>query len=151
MKKKANLHNDERGFTLIEAAIALVFLLVVFVGIAPLLVYAINYNSGASIRAGALGVAQKKLEQIRATPFTACTSATETVSVGDTTTALQTYSLQTTVTDVSTTLKTIRVTVTPNARSTEGGQYAGRSAWEYGQVVVYTTRTSLSAGSYLGQ
>jgi hypothetical protein len=58
MKKTINF-SDERGFTLVEATVALVFLLVVFVGIAPLLVYAINYNSGAAVRAGALGVAQK--------------------------------------------------------------------------------------------
>jgi Tfp pilus assembly protein PilV len=149
MKKIIN-SSDERGFTLMEATIALVFLLVVFVGIAPLLVYAINYNSGAAIRAGALGVAQKKLEQIRATPFNECTSTTETISVGDATTALQTYVVETTVTDVSTSLKTIQVRITPQARSTAGGQYAGPSGWEYGQVIVYTVRTSLEAGSYLG-
>ena len=142
--------SDERGFTLIETSVALVFLLVVFVGIAPLLVYAINYNSGAAIRAGALGVAQKKLEQVRATPFNECLSTTETISVGDTTTASQTYFVETTVTDVSLTLKTIQVRVTPQARSTTGGQYAGQSGWEYGQVTVYTVRTSLQAGAYLG-
>jgi Tfp pilus assembly protein PilV len=149
MKKTINF-SDERGFTLVEATVALVFLLVVFVGIAPLLVYAINYNSGAAVRAGALGVAQKKLEQLRATPFNECTSITETISVGDATTALQTYVVETTVTDVSTTLKTIQVRITPQARSTAGGQYAGPSGWEYGQVTVYTVRTSLEAGSYLG-
>ena len=149
MKNTIN-SSDERGFTLLETSIAFVFLLVVFVGIAPLLVYAINYNSGAAIRAGALGVAQKKLEQIRATPFNECTSTTETISVGDATTALQTYVVETEVTDVSLTLKTIRVRITPRARSTAGGQYSGRSGWEYGQVIVYTVRTSLSAGSYLG-
>jgi Tfp pilus assembly protein PilV len=149
MKNTIN-SSDERGFTLVEATIALVFLLVVFVGIAPLLVYAINYNSGAAIRAGAIGVAQKKLEQIRATPFTECISTTETISVGDATTGLQTYVVETTVTDVSMTLKNIQVRITPRARSTTGGQYAGPSGWEYGQVTVYTVRTSLNAGSYLG-
>jgi Tfp pilus assembly protein PilV len=149
MKNTIN-SSDERGFTLIETSVALVFLLVVFVGIAPLLVYAINYNSGAAIRAGALGVAQKKLEQIRATPLSECVSTTETISVGDTRTASQTYVVETTVTDVSSTLKSIRVRITPRARSTTGGQYAGQSGWEYGQVTVYTVRTSLQAGSYLG-
>ena len=148
--KKISCHNDERGFTLIEATIALVFLFVVFVGIAPLLVYAVNYNSGAAIRAGALGVAQKKLEQLRATPFASCTSSTETISVGDLTTGLQTYTVETTVTDVSTTLKTIQLRITPSARSTSGGQYAGPSGWKYGQVTLYTVRTSLTAGPNLG-
>ncbi len=148
--KKLSFHKDERGFTLIEASIALVFLLVVFVGIAPLLVYAINYNSGAAIRAGALGVAQKKLEQLRGTPFANCASSTETLSVGDLTTGSQTYNVEVTVTDVSTTMKSIRLRVTPQARSTSGGQYTGKSAWKYGQVTIYTMRTSLTAGSNLG-
>lgn len=149
MKNKRQ-HSDERGFTLIEAMIALVFLMVVMLGIAPLVVYAINYNSGAAIRAGALGVAQKKLEQIRATPFIDCISSTETMSIGDRTTASQTYTVETTVTDINETLKTIRVRITPIARSTDGGQYSGPSGWEYGQVIVYTVRTSLGAGPYLG-
>ena len=147
---KMSKSSGERGFTLVETSVALVFLLVVFVGIAPLLVYAMRYNSGAAIRAGAVGVAQKKLEQIRATPFLECVSTTETLSVGDATTARQDYVVETTVTDASPTLKTIRIRVTPSVRSTDGGQYAGRFGWEYGQVIVYTARTSLTAGSYLG-
>lgn len=141
---------NQRGFTLIEACIALVFMLVVFVGIAPLLVYAVNFNSGAAIRAGAIAAAQKKLEQMRATPFASCASVTETMSVGDATTGLQTYTVETTVTTVTTTLKSITIRVTPQARSTSGGQYSGKYSWEYGQVTIYTTRASLTAGSYLG-
>ncbi len=148
--KKTIRRNNQRGFTLIEACIALVFMLVVFVGIAPLLVYAINYNSGAAIRAGAIAAGQKKLEQLRATPFISCVSATETISVGDVTTGLQTYTVETTVSDVTTTLKSITIRVTPQARSTSGGQYTGPSSWKYGQVTIYTTRTSLAAGPYLG-
>ena len=148
--KNKRWKSDACGFTLLETSIALVFLSIVVLGIAPLLVYAINYNSGAAIRAGALGVAQKKLEQIRATSFANCVSSTETISVGDQTTALQTYTVETTVTDVSTTLKTISIRITPIARSTDGGQYGGESGWKYGQVVVYTNRTSLGAGPYLG-
>jgi Tfp pilus assembly protein PilV len=146
--KKTSYHADQRGFTLIEACIALVFMLVVFVGVAPLLVYAVNYNSGAAIRAGSLAVAQKKLEQLRSTPFTSYASATETMSVGDSTTGLQTYTVETTVTNTTTTLKTIMIRVTPQARSTSGGQYA--AGWEYGQVTIYTTRTSITPGPYLG-
>jgi Tfp pilus assembly protein PilV len=143
-------HQDQRGFTLIEACIALVFMLVVFVGVAPLLVYAVNYNSGAAIRAGALAAAQKKLEQLRSTPFASCASATETMSVGDATTGLQTYTVETTVTNTTTTLKSIMIRVTPQARSTSGGQYAGQSGWKYGQVTIYTMRTSIAPGPYLG-
>jgi len=147
MTKRIHQQN-QAGFTLIEACIALVFMLVMFVGVAPLLVYAMNYNSGAAIRAGALAAAQKKLEQLRATPFASCVSATETMSIGDATTGLQTYTVETTVSDVSTTLKSITIRVTPQARSTTGGQYG--AGWEYGQVIIYTSRTSITPGSYLG-
>jgi Tfp pilus assembly protein PilV len=148
--KKFDRRKNQHGFTLLETCIALVFMLVVFVGIAPLIVYAINYNSGAAIRAGALAAAQKKLEQIRATPFALCVASTETMSIGDATTGLQTYTVETLVSDTSTSLKSITIRVTPQARSTSGGQYAGTSSWKYGQVTVYTTRTSLGTGPYLG-
>ncbi len=146
--QKTIRQQGERGFTIIEVCIALVFMLVAFIGIAPMLVYAVTYNSGAAIRAGALAAGQKKLEQLRATPFSSCVSATETMSVGDATTGLQTYTVETIVTDTTTTIKTITIRVTPQARSTTGGQYA--AGWEYGQVIIYTTRTSLGAGPYLG-
>jgi Tfp pilus assembly protein PilV len=141
---------EERGFTLVETSIALVLMMIVFVGIAPLIVYATRYNSAAAIRAGALAIAQTKLEQVRATPFSACTSSTETLSVGDPTSGLQTYTVQLTVTNTTTTLKDITLVVTPNARSTSGGQYAGSYGWMYGQVTIYTKRTSIGTGPNLG-
>jgi len=147
---KSNRVAGQQGFTIIEACIALLFLLIVCAGIAPMLVYAIDYNSGAAIRAGALATAQKKLEQVRATPFASLASTTETISVGDTTTGLQTYTVETTVTALSSTLKNVTIRITPIARGTSGGQYAGVSGWKYGQVTVYTTRTSLGTGPYLG-
>jgi Tfp pilus assembly protein PilV len=148
--KKSNHQRNQRGFTMLEACIALVFMLIVFVGIAPLIVYAINYNSGAAIRAGALAAGQKKLEQLRATPFASCVSSNEMISVGDTTTGLQTYIVETMVVDTTTTLKNITIRITPQARSTSGGQYAGTSGWMYGQVTIYTSRTSLGTGPNLG-
>jgi Tfp pilus assembly protein PilV len=73
----------QSGFTLVETSIALVLMMIVFVGLAPHFAYATRYNSAASIRAGALAIAQIKLEQLRATPFLSCASSTETLSVGD--------------------------------------------------------------------
>jgi Tfp pilus assembly protein PilV len=142
--------NSQHGFSLVETCIALVFMMVVFVGVAPLLVYAVNYNSGAAIRAGALAVAQQKLEQLRATSFDNCTSSTETVSVGQPGNGLQTYTLQTTVVSTSSSLKTITIVVTPQGRTTSGGQYGVSLGWKYGQVTVYTVRTSIAIGSNLG-
>jgi Tfp pilus assembly protein PilV len=139
---------DHSGFTLIETCIAMVILMVVVCGVLPLGVYALKYNSAAAIRAGAITAAQRKLEQLRAGSFTSCVSSSEVVSVG--TTDSQTYTVDVTVTDVTTTLKTITITVTPQGRSTSGGVYAGNQSWMRGQVVVYTKRTTLSTGSNLG-
>jgi len=141
---------SQDGFSLVETCIALVFMMIVFIGVAPLLVYAVNFNSAAAIRAGGLAVAQRKLEQLRATTFDNCASSTETVSVGQPGNGLQTYTLETTVVNTSSTLKTITIVVTPQNRSTSGGQYGVTSGWKYGQVTIYTMRTSIAIGSNLG-
>jgi Tfp pilus assembly protein PilV len=111
-----------RGFTLIETCIALVLLMIILSGVAPLCVYAIKYNSAAAIRAGALTVAQRKLEQLRATSFTSCASSSEVLSVGPTT-GSQTYTVDVTVTDVSATMKNIKIVVTPQGRGTSGSTF----------------------------
>lgn len=147
----ATIHReDQGGFTLIEVCIALVLLMIILVGVAPLLVYALRYNSTAAIRAGALAVAQTKLERLRATPFELCVSDTETVSVGDPATGLQTYTVELTVVNTTDTLKDIRLVITPQGRATTGGQYAGPSAWMTGQVTVYTKRSAIQIGTQLG-
>lgn len=148
--KPIKIPKGQTGFTLVETTIALVLMMIVSVGIAPLFVYATKYNSTAAIRAGALAIAQIKLEQLRATPFNSCVSSTETLSVGDPTSGFQTYTVQLTVVNTTTTLKDITLVVTPKARSTAGGQYAGPSSWMYGQVIIYTKRTTITAGPNLG-
>jgi len=145
---KIKTHKDERGFTLIETCIAMVVLLIVVCGVLPLGIYALKYNSAAAIRAGALMAAQRKLEQIRADSFNSCISSSEVVTVGPTDS--QTYTVDVTVTDVTTTLKNIRITVTPQGRSTSGGVYSGNEGWMRGQIVIYTKRTSSWTGSNLG-
>ena len=135
------------GFTLIETCIAMVILMIVACGVLPLGVYALKYNSAAAIRAGAVTAAQRKLEQLRASSFTSCTSSSE-VTIGPTDS--QTYTVDVTVTDVTTTLKNITITVTPQGRSTSGGVYSGTQGWMRGQVVVYTKRTTSTTGSNLG-
>lgn len=141
---------EQRGFTLIEVCIALLLLMIILVGVAPLLVYALRYNSTAAIRAGALAVAQTKLEQLRATPFDSCVSSTETISVGDPVTGLQTYTVELTVVNTTETLKDIQLIITPQSRATTGGQYAGPSGWMNGQVTVFTKRSALQVGDQLG-
>jgi prepilin-type N-terminal cleavage/methylation domain-containing protein len=145
---KIKTHKDERGFTLIETCIAMVVLLIVVCGVLPLGIYALKYNSAAAIRAGALMAAQRKLEQIRAGSFNSCISSSEVVTVGPTDS--QTYTVDVTVTDVTTTLKNIRITVTPQGRSNSGGVYSGNEGWMRGQIVIYTKRTTSWTGSNLG-
>jgi prepilin-type N-terminal cleavage/methylation domain-containing protein len=141
-------HKNDRGFTLIETCIAMVILMIIVCGVLPLGVYALKYNSAAAIRAGAVMAAQRKLEQLRAGSFTSCTSSSEVVSVGPTDS--QTYTVDVTVTDTTSTLKNITITVTPQGRSTSGGVYSGNEGWMRGQVVVYTKRTTSPTGSNLG-
>jgi Tfp pilus assembly protein PilV len=141
-------HKQERGFTLIETCIAMVVLMIVACGVLPLGVYALKYNSAAAIRAGAVTAAQRKLEQLRAGSFTSCVSSSEVVAVGPTDS--QSYTVEVTVTDVTTTLKNIKITVTPQGRSTSGGVYSGTDGWMRGQVIVYTKRTTSSMGSNVG-
>jgi Tfp pilus assembly protein PilV len=142
------IKDQKNGFTLIETCIAMVMLMIVVCGVLPLGVYALKYNSAAAIRAGAVTAAQRKLEQLRASSFTSCTSSSEVVTVGPT--ESQSYTVDVTVTDVTTALKTIRITVTPQGRSTSGGTYSGNDGWMRGQVVVYTKRTTSSIGSNVG-
>jgi Tfp pilus assembly protein PilV len=145
---KIRKHKEDRGFTLIETCIAMVMLMIVVCGVLPLGVYALKYNSAAAIRAGAVVAAQRKLEQLRAGSFTSCISSSEVVTIGPTDS--QSYTLNVTVTDVTATLKSITITVTPQGRSTSGGVYSGNEAWMRGQVVVYTKRTTSSIGSNVG-
>jgi prepilin-type N-terminal cleavage/methylation domain-containing protein len=70
IKQQAN-----RGFSLLETCMALLVFLIVLTGIVPLCVYAMKYNSAAAIRAGAITVAQRKLEQVRADAFNSCVSS----------------------------------------------------------------------------
>ena len=141
-------HKKDGGFTLIETCLAMVMLMIVVCGVLPLGFYALKYNSAAAIRAGAVMAAQRKLEQLRAGSFTSCISSSEVVTVGPTDSP--TYTIDVIVTDVTTTLKNITITVTPQGRSTSGGVYSGNDGWMRGQVVVYTKRTTSSTGSNLG-
>ena len=143
-------HNQkhEGGFTLIETCVAMVMLLVIVCGVLPLGVYALKYNSAAAIRAGAVTAAQRKLEQLRAGAFASCISSSEVVTVGPT--ESNSYTVDVTVTDVTTTLKNVQIVVTPQGRGTDGSVYSGNEGWMRGQVVVYTKRTTSTTGTNLG-
>ncbi|MEZ5345396.1 MAG: prepilin-type N-terminal cleavage/methylation domain-containing protein [Pyrinomonadaceae bacterium] len=65
-----NSNRDDRGFSLVEATIALVILLVGLLGVFSVMVYAVRYNAMNNTRAQALAVLQQEAEEIRRAQFT---------------------------------------------------------------------------------
>ncbi len=60
----------EDGFSLVEAVVALVILLIVVSGVFVTFTYAVNYNAGNNTRAQALAVLQQEVELMRSAKFT---------------------------------------------------------------------------------
>lgn len=60
----------QHGFTILEAAIALVVLMVIGLGIASLFTYAVSANVKADDRELAMAIAQKRMEWLRTIEFT---------------------------------------------------------------------------------
>src|SRR5215204_5571406 len=134
--------NAQRGFTLLEAAIALVILMIIGLGIASLFTYAIQANGRADDRELAMAIAQKRMEWLRTIPFTTQTrhvafafpdgglEATSAAGVTETVTnAGRSYVVNTVIQDLSTvpagdpdegepTVKSIQVSVTPAGAAT---------------------------------
>lgn len=154
-----NDRHRQQGFTLLEAAIALVILMIIGLGIASLFTYAIGANSRADDRELAMTIAQKRMEWMRTIPFntqtrmvdfsfpngglkaTAADGVTETV-----TSAGRSFTVNTVIQDMSTvplgepdagapTAKTFRVAVTPVFATT---------AFE--TVIINTQRTTQVVG-----
>ena len=146
--------SGEQGFTLIETTISLVIMMIVGLGAAALFFFAANYNSSASDRQLAMGVAQKRMEWLRDIPFNTTTrtlsyaegglastgadGVTETFTNGD-----RKYTVITTITDLQNdpsgkpTLKQITLRVTP--------QGAGNNL---GSVVLTSIRATVLKGTY---
>ena len=130
--------SGEQGFTLIETTISLVSMMIVGLGAASLFFFAVNYNSSASDRQLAMGVAQKRMEWLRDIPFTTTTRSlayaqgglastgengvTETFSNGN-----RNYTVVTTITDLKNdpagnpVLKKITLQVTPQGANNNLG------------------------------
>ena len=132
----------QRGFTLIETAIAMVVLLVAGLGAASLFSYAVNYNTGANDRAIAQSLAQRQMEQLRQTPFGQIVDSDQTV-----TTAGRPFLVTTRVCDDgspacggSPAFKKITVTVTPQAGASRG--------WMRSSVILVTLRGSTNLGPF---
>ena len=141
--------SDEAGFTLLEATIALVLMMIVALGSASLFTFSIYNNSGGSDRATSLAIAQQAVEGLRSATFNSTT--TDAILTGGSTT--QTGVIRdgrrfnitrvidddptTAAIDVSATtnLKTITVTVVP--QSIGGGWAFGAG----GTVTLVTQRS----------
>jgi Tfp pilus assembly protein PilV len=135
----------ERGFTLMEASIALVILMVAALASASLFTYSIQYNSGGNDRAVAISVAQEKMEQFRSVAFTdpILTVSAATVLSPDTVSNGRTYRVTKTVAgsnnDVNgnPTLKTITIRVDPTG-----------SGWAGFPVTLQTIRSAATTGTH---
>jgi Tfp pilus assembly protein PilV len=134
----------QAGFTLIEACIALVVMMVGALACASLFVFSLQNNVGGSERALAMAVAQQQLEQIRSVKYEDTTlntgTTTATVRSGERNYTVQRVVASETNSDGSAKeLKRITVTVTP--------QSAGPN-WMRSPVVLVSMRSTLSAGAY---
>jgi Tfp pilus assembly protein PilV len=139
----------QTGFSLLEATIALLLMLVVALGSASLFSFSIYNNSGGSDRATSLAIAQQALERLRSAQFNSSTTD-PSLDAGTTpqpgiVRAGRTFDLTMTVDDdpstagiqvsPSTNLKAITVTVVP--RSIGGG-------WAFGAGGTITLTTQRS-------
>ena len=152
--------SSQKGFTLLEAAIAMVVLMIIGLGIASLFTYAVSANVRADDRELAMAIAQKRMEWLRTIPFTTQTrgvayafpngglQATDAQGVTETVTnAGRSYTVNTIISDLSfvpagnhdggaPTVKRIQVSVTP----------VGSTGFE--TVTVITQRSTQVVGVY---
>lgn len=134
--------HGERGFTLVETASALLVMMIGGLGICAVFAYAIKNNTGSRDRALALAVAQQEMERYRQVTFvdaslTAQAATTRTVTSADN----RTYTVRTTITDTTPSLKTIRIEVTPQLSS---------EPWALGTVEISVQRSAFALGPYAG-
>ena len=151
----------QRGFTVLEAAVALVILMIIGLAIASVFTYSIQANGRADDRELAMTIAQKRMEWLRTIPFTTQTrsvaysfpngglAATATAGVSETVTnAGRSYTVNTVISDLNfvpvgqpdagaCTRKRIQISVTP-----------ARATTNFETVTVSTQRTTQVVGSY---
>ena len=152
---------SQRGFTLLEAAIAMVIIMIIGLGIASVFAYATQANERADDRELAMATAQKRMEWLRTIPFTTQTrsvaysfpngglQATSASGVTETiTNAGRSYTVKTIIEDLSfvpagnpdagaPTVKRIKVSVTPAGALTS-----------FETVTVNTERSTQVTGNY---
>lgn len=161
MKPMRKCYSSQQGFTLLEASVAMVILMIIGLAVASLFTYAVQSNANADDRELSMAIAQKRMEWLRTIPFTTQTrsvayafpngglAATATAGVDETVTnAGRSYRVKTVIEDLNVvpagqpdagapTLKRIRVSVTPSIATT---------AFE--TVTIYTVRSTQVTGTY---
>jgi prepilin-type N-terminal cleavage/methylation domain-containing protein len=132
-------NSEQQGFTLLETVIALVLMFIVALASASLFSFSIYHNSGGSDRAVSLAVAQQALEILRTVPFTSTNTDVRlnagTISQNNVVVNGRSFKITKVITDNSSTLKTITITVQTNAIVTGWASGAG------GTVTLMTQRT----------
>jgi prepilin-type N-terminal cleavage/methylation domain-containing protein len=132
---------SEKGFTLIETAIAMVVMAIVGLGAASAFFYAASNTANAADREMATAVAQQRIEQLRNVAF-ADASLTATSASGAATAVTRggrTYSIVTTITDSTPTLKTITIHVIPQAANQS---WATSTTSLFGSVTLVSERSA---------
>ena len=108
--------DGEQGFTIIEATIAMVLMMIVALGCASLFSFSIYNNSGGSDRAVCLALAQQAMEGLRGATFNGTTTDARlnagTVVQNGVIRDNRTFRITKTIVNTSSTLKTITITVT---------------------------------------
>ena len=132
---------QEKGFTLVETATALLVMMIGGLGICAVFAYAIKNNTGSRDRAAALAVAQQQMERYRQLTFidpllTAHAKTTQVVN-----SAGRDYTVGITITDTTTSLKTITIEVTP---------LTNQDPWASGTVRISVQRSTFALGPYSG-
>ncbi|HKR15047.1 MAG TPA: hypothetical protein VJT15_23480 [Pyrinomonadaceae bacterium] len=141
MVRSRTRRSQEEGFTLVETATALLVMMIGGLGICAVFAYAIRNNTGSRDRAAALAVAQQHMERYRQVTFldpllTAQAATSQTV-----TSAERTYTVTTTITNTTTSLKTIRIQVTP---------LMSNEPWALGSVQLTVQRSAFALGPFSG-
>lgn len=130
------------GFSIMETTIALLLMMIIGLAATSLFMFSVSYNSGANDRAMALAIAQRRLEELRQLPFNNA-ALNATAAAGTTTTVTEAgrqYRQTITITNDSTTLKTIRVDVQP---------VGATARWAAQAVTLFTRRASTEVGGYV--
>lgn len=143
LSKIQSTSKREQGFSLLEAVIAMLIMMIGCLGIAGVFAFAVKNNTGSLDRTVALAVAQQEIERLRSLQFLdAALNATPTIVTPSTVyNGGRSYRVRTVIVDTTPSLKTIQIQVTP---------LSGSDAWAVRSVQLTAERASFDVGPYIG-